>query len=442
MEDQYRTDEQLLSELKKLRRRITELETIDSKRKKAEESLQKSEEKFRSLVDSTEDSIYLVTGNCKYLYMNKKHLSRLGLTEGRVLGREYGEFHSPEETGEFVEKVDNVLKTGESSMYEYRSRRDSRSFLQTFSPVKDRDGEITAVTIVSKDITERKKASELILQSKQDWENTFNTITDMITIHDKDFNIVRANKAAEKILGLPVLMSETKCHKYYHGKDSPLEICPSCNCLTTGEPVSFEIFEPYLNMFLEIRAIPRFDSNNKLAGLIHVVRDISERKKMEEKLHNMSITDELTGLLNRRGFFSLAQQQLKIAERKKREMYVIYADLDGLKKINDTWGHKEGDKALSEAADLLRNTFRESDVISRLGGDEFAVLVEVSEVNDEVIIRKRLQERLHEINSQEERRYRLLISIGLVRFDPYNPYGIDELLSQADNLMYTNKKSK
>lgn len=442
MEDKSRTDRDAESEVTKLRQRIAELETLEKERSDAEESFQRSEGKFRSLVDSTDDSIYLVDRQCRYLYMNIKHLSRLGLTEKQIEGREYGAFHSSEETGEFTGKVDHAFSTGESSMYEYNSKRDGRYFIQTFSPVKDSRGDITAVTIVSKDITERKKNQKLVLQSKQDWEHTFNSITDMITVHDKDFNIVRANKAAEKILDLPFLTSEAKCYEYYHGKDIPLKGCPSCNCLKTGEPVSFEAFEPHLNMFLEIRAIPRFDSSNKLIGLIHVVRDISDRKKMEEMLRSMSVTDELTGLLNRRGFFSLAGRQLKLAERAKREMYVLYADLDGLKEINDTLGHKAGDAALSAAAEVLRNTFRETDIISRLGGDEFAVLVEVSEAHDESIIRKRLEDNLSDMNAKGERPYKLMMSVGVVRFDPYCPCSIDELLTQSDKLMYADKKTK
>ncbi len=431
-----------MQELAELRVRVSELKANDVRRQQIEGSLQKSEEQYRSLVDSTDDSIYLVDRQCKYIYMNKKHLSRLSMLGNEFLGQSYSEFHTQKETRTFSKKVDRVFKTGQSEMYEYKSYRDNRYFFQTFSPVKDADGAITAVTVVSKDVTEQKKAQELILQSKQDWEHTFNTITDMITIHDRDFNIIRANRAAEKILGLPFLMPGTKCFKYFHGENNPLQGCPSCECIRTGVPVSFDMFEPYLNMYLEIRAIPRYDNDNNLVGLIHVVRDISDRKKMEEKLHTISMTDELTGLLNRRGFFSHSEKQLKIAERAKRAMSVIYADLDGLKKINDTWGHEEGDAVLFEAAHVLKDTFRESDIISRLGGDEFAVLVEVSESNDEFIIKKRLEEKINMINSGENRHYKLQMSVGIVRYDPYHPCSVDELLSRSDKLMYAEKKSK
>jgi PAS domain S-box-containing protein len=178
-------------------------------REGAQVKTRQSEEKYRALVESTEDSIYLVDKNYKYLFMNKNHITRMGLLENEYKGHAYGEFHSPEETKWFVENVDTVFATGESVKHEHKSGRDGRYFLQTLSPVKDPDGKIIAVTIVSK--------------------------------------------------------------------------------------------------------------------------DINEMKMMEEQLHNLSITDELTGLFNRRGFFFFADQQIKLADRHKTGIFMLYADLDGLK---------------------------------------------------------------------------------------------------------------
>ena len=143
-----------------------------------------------------------------------------------------------------------------------------------------------------------------ILQSKLDWEDTFDTITDMITIHDKDFNIIRANRAAKEILKLPTLKitRAIKCYEYYHGTDCPPENCLSCACLETGTSDSFEIFEPHLNKYLEIRAMPRFDRDNRVIGLIHVIRDITERKRIEEELQRAeqlkTVGEWATGLVH------------------------------------------------------------------------------------------------------------------------------------------------
>jgi len=131
-----------------------------SERKRAEEALRKSEEKYCSLVESTEDSVYLVDRDCRYLFMNEKHLSRIGLPVDKIIGKTYGELHSEDETEEFAEIVERVFETGKSVQHEHRSRRDNRYFLRTLSPVKDSEGGLTAVTVVSKDITERKRVEE------------------------------------------------------------------------------------------------------------------------------------------------------------------------------------------------------------------------------------------------------------------------------------------
>lgn len=129
---------------------------------------------------------------------------------------------------------------------------------------------------------------KMILQSPQEWKGIFNTITDIITIHDKDFNIQYANKAAIEVLNLPDLKinKAIKCFRYYHGTNGPPKGCPSCDCVITGIPAVFEIFEPHLNKHVEIRAMPRFDNKNNIIGVIHIARDITERKRAEEQIRN------------------------------------------------------------------------------------------------------------------------------------------------------------
>lgn len=128
--------------------------------KKMEEALLKSRESYRSLVESTDDSIYLMDRNCAYLFINKKHLSRLGFSRDKVIGRTYSEFHSENDTKELVERVEKVFITGQSIVYEHKSRRDGRYFLRTLNPVKASNGRTVSVTMVSKDISEQKQTEE------------------------------------------------------------------------------------------------------------------------------------------------------------------------------------------------------------------------------------------------------------------------------------------
>lgn len=178
------------------------------------------------------------------------------------------------------------------------------------------------------------------------------------------------------------------------------------------------------------------------AASIAYLRDISERKSMEEQLQTMSLTDELTGLYNRRGFITLSEQQLKIAARTKKDMILFFADLDKLKQINDTLGHHVGDNALIEVATILKEAFRESDIIARMGGDEFAVLaIETTDETRETLI-NRLHNLLEQCNKSEGRNYQLSLSIGLANYIPETPSTLNELIAEADRLMYEEKKGK
>ncbi len=291
-----------------------------TERKSAERALLESEEKYRSLVESTHDSIYVVGKDYKYIYMNKNHATRMGVSGHEYRGRAFGEFHKPEETESFIADFDKVLETGDPIRLEHRSTRDNRYFLLTLSPVKGGDGKAVAVTVVSKDIT--------------------------------------------------------------------------------------------------------------------------DLKSMEEKLLTLSITDELTGLYNRRGFFTMADHILKLTKRQQKGAYMLYADLDKLKAINDTWGHREGDRALVDAANILKATYRESDVIARIGGDEFVVIpVGTAGDNIENIV-GRLQMNIENHNATKKRSYTLLMSCGISYFNPEEPCSLDELLAQGDKMMYRQKMLK
>jgi PAS domain S-box-containing protein len=140
--------------------------------------------------------------------------------------------------------------------------------------------------IISRIVSRQKELEEQLFQAKNDWEETFNSITDMITIHDKDFNIIRANKEAEKILGISFMKNSdyAKCYTCYHGTASAPEECPSCESFRTGYPAVFERYEPFLKKFIEIRTMPRIDYKGKVTGLIHIVRDTSDKKELEKSL--------------------------------------------------------------------------------------------------------------------------------------------------------------
>lgn len=169
---------------------------------------------------------------------------------------------------------------------------------------------------------------------------------------------------------------------------------------------------------------------------------IVERERAEEALRNLSLTDQMTGLYNYRGFFTLAEHQARIARRTGQSSLLVYADMDGLKQINDTFGHAEGSVAISRVADVLRKTFREYDIVARLGGDEFVVLApNVSDWEMEGIL-ERLNENLRSYNEEANHPWALGLSIGALRIDPREEATIEEQIERADKAMYENKRKK
>jgi len=170
-------------------------------------------------------------------------------------------------------------------------------------------------------------------------------------------------------------------------------------------------------------------------------QEIQERLKAEAEVRQLSLRDELTGLYNRRGFFLLAEQQLKLARRTKTSYCILFADLDGLKKINDTLGHEMGDRVIVDAAQILNQTFRDADIIARMGGDEFVLFLPICSSNSSDFY-LRLQSNIDRLNQQPDRAYILSMSLGVRPGDFNNDFSLEQLVAQADKLMYEHKRTK
>lgn len=180
--------------------------------------------------------------------------------------------------------------------------------------------------------------------------------------------------------------------------------------------------------------------------VVELQRNLAERVRQlefaEAELRSLSLTDDLTGLRNRRGFLVHAEEHLKAARRTGKEFLLLYADMDGLKKINDTLGHAEGSRAIVRTAQILRQTFRESDIVARLGGDEFTMLAKDVPGGTLEAITTRLQENLSNYNAGRQHSYELSLSIGVLRVMPDSSATVEELLARADQLMYEQKRAK
>ena len=155
----------------------------------------------------------------------------------------------------------------------------------------------------------------------------------------------------------------------------------------------------------------------------------------------MSITDDLTGIYNRRGFYLHAEQELAEAKRLETPLTILYCDVDHLKEVNDILGHDIGSQLLIDIADILQENFRVSDIVGRLGGDEFAVITHGMSYEIEPAI-ARLRRTVEQLNENGEKPYTISFSMGTIEYDPHSNMTLDALLSSADARMYREKQQK
>lgn len=194
-------------------------------------------------------------------------------------------------------------------------------------------------------------------------------------------------------------------------------------------------------LYWESAAIsPLINDDGVTTNYIAVKEDITQRKLDEKRLRELSLVDELTGLSNRRSFQMLAKQMLKVAARTKGRICLIYVDVDDFKSINDSCGHREGDNALKDVAQILRNSCRAADIVGRLGGDEFALLATdvAGDTPDRIL--NRLEENLQAHALEGERPFRLSLSCGVAMYEPGSTSTLEELLEKADRMMYREKQ--
>jgi diguanylate cyclase (GGDEF)-like protein/PAS domain S-box-containing protein len=170
--------------------------------------------------------------------------------------------------------------------------------------------------------------------------------------------------------------------------------------------------------------------------------DITKQKQVEDALRHLSLVDELTGVYNRRGFMTLAESHLTLARRRKRELLLVFADVDHLKSINDSFGHLAGDQILVDAAALLRRTYRSADIIARIGGDEFTAFPLEAGPESAALLLERLQKNVEQHNLQVQRPYKLSMSVGIGRFDPAKCQTVQQLLEEADAELYSRKRGR
>jgi diguanylate cyclase (GGDEF)-like protein len=290
------------------------------------------------------------------------------------------------------------------------------------------------------------------------WARLVDTLADAVLVLDPERRIAAFNPSAARLLGMggkaigqavdDVLAQFPELATACVGADDrELEIrvgTPGAAPWTplTGGHVPFEHVTGASRWFA-LRATAIADERKRGLGCLVVLRDVTDRHEAVESIRMLSLTDDLTGLLNRRGFATLAEQQMRTAMRTRNRLWLLFADLDDLKGINDRLGHEAGDRALRDIAHLLTTSlFRKADIVARLGGDEFAVFATEISSADGSTLTDRFEVALRKLNETPDRQCALSVSLGVALFDPDHPLGLDELLHEADRRMYEAKHGR
>jgi len=272
-----------------------ELRCEITERKQVEAQLQQSEEKYSTLVEQGDDGIIIVQDGILQ-FANSKMVELTGFSLDKALGRSFVDFVSSGKRELVVDRYKRGM-SGEDipSKYEIEilSKDGGKIPVEVSASSIEYEGRPADMAII-RDITERKRAEESIKRAIEEWRTTFDAITDLVSIHDKDFRLVRVNKAFADVLKMkPKELIGKPCYEIVHGTDEPVPSCPHKKTLATKEPATKEFFEPHLGIYLEVATSPMFNGEGEVVASVHVDRDVTERKQMEQQL---IITDRLASV--------------------------------------------------------------------------------------------------------------------------------------------------
>jgi PAS domain S-box-containing protein len=284
----------------KLEEQRIELELMNEELHAAQETLQESRDRYLELYNSAPVGYLVLEQHAIIREANQTLVNMLGVSKNELEGASFLRFVAPESGTGLKRYLNRVFETGTPQKCEIRIRRgDGSYFYAMLGSISTRNPQTKnpqCRTTVS-DITEQKQAEERMESIAKEWQMTFDSIQDMVSIQDKDFKLVRVNKAYEDAIGMKEeeLIGQ-KCYEIVHGSPCPPSVCPHRQTVKTRQSITEEIFEPRLEIYLEATTSPILDENGSVVGTVHIAKDITERKQMEDVLQHEK--DKLKNILD------------------------------------------------------------------------------------------------------------------------------------------------
>ncbi len=410
-----------------------------------------TEEKFRGIFDASGDGIGYATLDGVLLDVNEAFCRLTGYSRQELLdGRSYQAITAPEYHELEARRVQELLRTRSPVVYEKEYIRKDGSRVPvalTVFVVKGTRGKPDALAAVVKDVTERKRAEETLRQSEERFRQLAENVEDVFWITSPDFQeVLYVSPAYEKVWGRPcqsLYQSALAWAEAIHPEDRPRVLAALDKSVAQAAVFEeeYRIVLPDGSMrWISDRGSPVRDEREVVRRFVGVARDITERKRFQERMQHMATHDELTGLPNRRLFVDRLERALAQARRRQQKLVVLLLDLDRFKYVNDTFGHAMGDLLLHGLADRLKECIRESDTVARMGGDEFAVLLpEIAHEEDAAKIAQKILEIFTEPCDLGGNKVVITTSIGLSLYPEDGSDG-EILMKNADAALYRAKE--
>ncbi len=421
-----------------------------------EESLKDSEERYRKLAESAQDYIFIIGKDWNVQYVNEFAARQFGHSAEQIIGKKLDRLFPKEIVESHKAHLDKVIRSGKPCSFEDKMKnRNKELWLDTkLIPINGPGGKLTAVMGISRDIGERKKIEQILVEKERFLNNIFTSIQDGISIIDKDLNILRVNPVMKKWYSYNRKFVGKKCYQVYHGRNTPCESCPSRRTIQSGK-LDYEVV-PKRNAagkvigWFDLYSFPLLDEKTgQMNGVIEYVRDITARRLIEnklvlsnKKLKQLSLKDPQTDLFNHRYLNEILEAEFHRAKRYNYPLSVLMLDIDYFKSINDVYGHQFGDLVLRQLADQLKKMVRRYDTLIRYGGEEFLIISPVMDRQSATVFAQRV---LGVVNlygfGNAKHKVKLKVSIAVVSFPEDPALKGMELVEQADNILNKAKES-
>ena len=414
-----------------------------TERKLAEHALRESEKSYRELFNNSPVGIHLTDSKGRFYYVNPALVRLFGASSQDELMEHYRDLSSdlyvhPERRSELMGILREV---GHVENFESEVIRLDGEQIWVSEHAKIREWlseDNFLIDGFSMDITERKKAEEALRRKTEEQALLLESVPTQIWYLTEVDRYGAVNQAHADFYGLTRQAMEYRRLWDFQPQEEA-RICRNGNVqvFETGKQISSEEWLQNAQgemRLVEIVKTPKLDARGEVEYVVCAGSDITERKHMEDRLREMSLYDALTGLYNR----SMFEEEIRrLQDERYCPMGIIVCDINGLKLINDTMGHTQGDSLLRTFADILKRCFRDSDIMARIGGDEFAVLLPQSSPEIMRECSRRIRQEVSQHNDQD-RNFDLSVALG---YALESGPGLDtkELFKRADNVMYKEK---